>query len=150
VSLAEIEAFEAQALGDSLTGLAAAGVEEGPRGGGLGLARFMADVWTLVNAVLLGAGLEGARPRRVSVEFGVEEGLPWARGWLLLDGVLFYIYARPSIDVFDVDLAVDEAGEAGERLGAAETVPLVAGYEYTWDAERYAASIDVETVHLGR
>lgn len=149
MSLAGLDVVEAASLAGVLQGVGveASDVEAG--GAGLSLVRFISDVWTVVNALMLGAGLEGGRLRRVSVEYGVVDGLPWARAYLLVDGVLFYLYAKPSIDVFDVDLAVDEAGDAAERLHAEEFVPLVAGYEYTWDAERYAAGINVETIHLG-
>jgi hypothetical protein len=127
----------------------AAGEEEAPAQG-VSLIRFMADVRTVVNALLLGAGLEGARFRRLVEDYSRgEAGLPAARALVVLEGFAFYLYAKPYIDVEDIDLLVDEAGEAAERHGVEEVVPVAAGYELSYDAERYAKSIDVEIIRLG-
>ena len=135
-------------LSETLTGLepGAVGGEEHP---GLGLIRFMSDVRTVVNALLLGAGLEGGRFARLVEDYSADEGVPRARVLLVVGDVAFYLYAKPYIDVLDIDVLVDEAGEAAERIGAGEVVPVAAGYQYTFDAERYAKSIDVEVLRLG-
>ena len=135
-------------LSETLTGLGpgAMGGEEHP---GLGLIRFMSDVRTVVNALLLGAGLEGGRFARLVEDYSVEEGVPRAKVLLVVGDIMFYLYAKPYMDVLDIDVLVDEAGEAAERIGAGEVVPVAAGYQYTFDAERYAKSIDVEVLRLG-
>lgn len=116
----------------------------------ISLIRFIADVRTVVNALLLGAGLEGARFRRLLEDYyRGEADLPAAKVTIVLDGFAFYLYAKPYIDVEDVDVLVDEAGEEAERLGVEEVVPVAAGYEFSYDAERYAKSIEVETIRLG-
>ena len=136
----------AASLGEASTG--AEGAAEPHHG--LSMIRFMADVRTVVNALMLGAGLEGARFKRLVEDYARgEAGLPAARALLVLEGLAFYVYAKPYIDVEDVDVLVDEAGEAAERLGVEEVVPVAAAYEFSYDAERYAKSIEVELVRLG-
>ncbi|KSW12008.1 hypothetical protein CF15_04270 [Pyrodictium occultum] len=120
---------------------------EGARGG-LSIIRFMADVRTVAEAFVLGGGLEGARLLRIREDYRMGE-IPRARVLVEFEGLVFYLYAKPYIDVEDVDVLVDEAGELAERLGAAEVVPVAAAYQFSYDAERYARSIDVETVRLG-
>jgi len=114
------------------------------------LIRFMADVRTAVNALLLGAGLEGARFTRLLEDYRRgEAGLPAAQAVLVFQGFAFYLYAKPFIDVEDVDVLVDEAGDWAEKLGVEEVVPVAAAYEFSYDAERYAKSIEVELIRLG-
>ncbi|BEP17727.1 hypothetical protein PYJP_10790 [Pyrofollis japonicus] len=110
--------------------------------------RFMDHVRTVTTAFIIAGRLEGARLIRVVEDYGFSETM-WARVIVWFDGVVFYIYAKPYIDVPDVDLLVDDAAEIAEKLGENHVVPVGAAYEYSFDAERYAKSIEVELVHLG-
>jgi len=117
---------------------------------GLSLIRFMADVRTVVNALLLGAGLEGAKFRRLLEDYHRGDAdIPAAKALIVFRGFAFYLYAKPFIDVEDVDVLLDQAGEEAEKLGVEEIVPIAAAYEFSYDAERYAKSIDVELIRLG-
>jgi len=110
--------------------------------------RFMEHVRTVTTAFMFGGRLEGARLIRVIEDYGFSESL-WARVILWFDGIVFYVYAKPYIDVGDIDVLVDEASEMAEKLGEDQVVPVAAAYEYSYDAERYAKSIEVEIVRLG-
>ncbi|BES81986.1 hypothetical protein [Pyrodictium abyssi] len=115
---------------------------------GPSLIRFMADVRTVVEAFVLGGRLEGARLLRIVEDYGVDD-IPYARALVAFEGVAFYLYAKPYMDVGDIDVLVDEAGELAEKLENTEVVPVAAAYQFSYDAERYAKSIDVEAVRLG-
>ena len=113
---------------------------------GLSLLRFMSAVRSVVTALVLGGRLEGARLLKIAESYSTSE-LPAARALVVFDGFAFYLYAKPYIDVGDVDVAVDEAGDVAEELGI-EVVPIIAAYEFSVYAEKYAKSIEVETVRL--
>jgi len=119
-------------------------------GHGLTLIRFMADVRTVINALLLGAGLEGARFRRLIEDYyRGEADIPAAKAIIVFKGFAFYLYAKPFMDVEDVDVLLDLSDAETERLDVEEVVPVAAAYEFSYDAERYAKSIDVELIRLG-
>ncbi len=138
-----------ESLAHSVSLIPGLGSEEGHPRSHVSMIRFMDDVRTVVNAVLLGAGLEGARFKAMVEEMGRSDAdLPWAKVVLVFEGYVFYIHAKVFMDVEDIDVLADEAGEIAEKYNA-EVVPLAAAYEYTYDAERYARSIEIETLRLG-
>jgi hypothetical protein len=115
----------------------------------LSLIRFISDVRTVINALILGGRMEGAKFKRLTEEYGIDEGSPWARAIIVFDGIVFYLLAKPYIDVYDVDVLVDSISSISESPSTSVIVPVVAGYEYSYDAERYAKSIEVEILRLG-
>lgn len=115
----------------------------------LSLIRFISDVRTAINALILGGRMEGAKFKRLTEEYGVDEGSPWARAIIVFDGIVFYLLAKPYIDVYDVDVLVDEISSIPGSSSTSVIVPVVAGYEYSYDAERYAKTIEVEVLRLG-
>lgn len=141
-------ALEKLAALESLSESLEESIEEEPAAPPLSPYRFMDHVRTVTTAFMLGGRLEGARLIRVIEDYGFTDTL-WARVILWFDGLVFYIYAKPYVDVGDIDVLVDEAGEMAEKLGEEQVVPVAAAYEYSYDAERYAKSIEVEIVRLG-
>ena len=93
--------------------------------------------------------MEGAKFKRLTEEYGVDEGSPWAHAIIVFDGIVFYLFAKPYIDVYDVDVLVDSISSISGSSSTSVIVPVVAGYEYSYDAERYAKSIEVEILRLG-
>ncbi|WP_143522147.1 hypothetical protein [Pyrodictium delaneyi] len=146
MSLVVEEPIGLESLSHSLFEIA--GTEPAARVRGPSLIRFMADVRTVVEAFVLGGRLEGARLLRIVEDYGVDE-IPYARALVMFEGIAFYLYAKPYIDVGDVDVLADEVGELAEKLENTEIVPVAAAYQFSYDAERYAKSIDVETMRLG-
>jgi hypothetical protein len=114
---------------------------------GLSLAKFMAHVSSVVMALMLGARLEGFKPRSVRLTVS-DDGIPSARAIVEFDGATFLIYAKPYIDVADVDEAADEAAELAESCEC-EVVPVLATFELSYYAERYAKSLGMEIMRLG-
>ncbi|ABM80683.1 hypothetical protein [Hyperthermus butylicus] len=96
---------------------------------GLSLLRFMSAVRSVVTALVLGGRLEGARLLKIAESYSASER-PAARALVVFDGFAFYLYAKPYIDVGDVDVAIDEAGDVAKELGI-EVVPIIAGYEFS-------------------
>jgi len=98
-------------------------------------------------ALMLGARLEGLKPRGVRLSVR-DEGVPVARAVVEFDGVTFFVYAKPYMDVWDVDEAANEAAELAEEVDG-EVVPVLATFELSYYAERYAWSLGMEIMRLG-
>jgi len=145
VSLA-VEEQVLLSLSAALMGIGAG--EDGEEARTASLIKFMSDVRGVVNALVLGAGLEGVQPSRLVEEYSFEDGVPRAKALVVAGRFAFIVLAKPFIDVADIDVLVDEAGSV-EAEGLEEVVPVAVGYEYSYDAERYAKSIGVEILRLG-
>ncbi len=111
------------------------------------LLEFMSDVRGLVNAIILGIKLEGLLVSYVNENYSLD-GIPVANIVVHAGDLAFYVLAKPFIEVSDIDSVATEAEKvAGEdRI---EVLPVIAGYIFSEEAERYARSIDIEVVKLG-
>ncbi len=114
---------------------------------GLSMVKFMSYVNSVVTAIIVGARFEGFKPRSVKLSFS-DDGVPVARALVELDGVVFVVYARPYVDVEDVDAVADEAADVAESYEGVEVIPVLAAFQYSYYAERYAKSLGIELVRL--
>lgn len=136
---------------DSLESLASTplGVSEESESLGLfSLMKFAGDVQAAVNALIMAGRLEGARLRRLMVRYEAGQEAFWAHAMIVFEGFTFYLYAKPYIEVHDVDYVADTVARTAESTSD-KIVPIIAGYTYSYDAERYAKSIEIELLKLG-
>ncbi len=111
------------------------------------LLQFTADVQTVVNALMVGAKLEGESVISVREEFKFHEEVPEARALVETESAVFSLLAKPYINVEDVDSLLEWISSL--ELSGKEPVPLLAGYDTNVHAERYARSLDIEVLRLG-
>jgi hypothetical protein len=114
---------------------------------GLSLVRFMGYVHSMLTALILGARLEGLKPKAVKISV-YDEDVPCARALVEFDDLIFLVHAKPFIDVRDVDEAADDATEVAEEFNG-DVVVILAAYEFSYYAEKYAKSIGLELMRLG-
>ena len=111
------------------------------------LLEFMSDVRGLVNAIILGVKLEGLLVNYVNENYSLD-GIPVASIVVHAGDIAFYVLAKPFIEVSDIDSAAMGAEKIAGEDGV-EVLPVVAGYIFSEEAEKYARSIDMEVVKLG-